>query len=342
MPQSTQQTLRIHRSTFDDIINRTNINPLALQAVWLNESERAPRVVNDRAQVSTPADIQQINRANVRYEGHRLFQGSTEQSSIPGYSKRFGYLNQQFDKQKIPMARRVEIVNALRQKYPLAFSTSMSTAEILQGKAPSTADITNKNFHGLEALRQGQAMVAELNTTYGIAIDPRVTYAITSTGVTQLLGDEIKGTSASGEITLADMQAHYRSETGDQLNTQSITDYLNKPASQRAFANKPTTVVIPISATEGIEVTLPFDPKAVAEYHNGKANANNRFLSPTAINMGNGNSIKPTGIKLTYPERLAINAINASRDNGQPLETKRVKLTAAQRQEVRRPAGIRR
>ncbi len=323
--------INLKPSLLDNIINTTGINPDAFKGTIGNESEI--RVTFDKNEpFATAAEIKAANVANVRYEGHRLFQGSTEPSQIPGYETRFGYLNQQFKKQNIPLAKQTQIVDELRKKYPLAFSTNMSTADILKGKAPSKSDITNKSFHGIEAFNQGNALVAELNSSYGIQLSPQVTYANTSTGVAQLLGDEIKGTGPNGAITLQDMKANFALETSDQLNTKSIVDYFNKPGAQKAYANKPTTVIIPISSTKGIEVTLPFDPRAVGEYHNGKQNANDRFLTAYTMNVNNGSkkeAIVPTaGVKFTYIERLAVNTINEDTKNGKITPYKVVNLPA--------------
>ncbi len=327
----SRKKINLNPSILDNIIKTTGINKEAFLATIGNESEVG--VTFDASKpYATPAEIKAANAANVRPEGHRFGQGSTEPSQIPGYETRFGYLNQQFKLQNIPLAKQTQIVDELRKKYPLALATNMSTADFLKGMAPSKSDITNKSFHGIEAFNQGLAMVAELNSTYGIQLNPQVIYANTSTGFVQLLGDEIKGSGPNGAITLQDMKTNFAKETSDQLNTQSIVDYFNKPGAQKAYANKPTKVIIPISATKGIEVTLPYDPRAVGEYHNGKQNANDRFLSAITINLYNGtnqNSILPNvGVKFTYIERLAVNTVNEATRNGKITPSKVVNLPA--------------
>jgi hypothetical protein len=328
---ATKSKINLSPTELDKILSATGVNKEAFLATIGNESEVG--VTFDATKpTATPAEIKAANLANVRYEGHRLFQGSTEKSQIPGYETRFGYLNQQFKKQGIPLARQTQIVDELRKKYPLAFSTNMSTADILQGKAPSKADITNKKFHGIEAFNQGNAMVAELNSKYGIQLSEQVTYANTSTGVAQILGDEVKGTGPNGSITLQDMKTNFANDTGDKFNTESIQNYFNQPVAQKAYASKPTKVIIPISSTKGIEVTLPYDPKAVGEYHNGKTNANARFLSADTINLYDGQTktkVTPTaGVKFNYIERLAVNTVNEATRNGKATPYKQVNLPA--------------
>jgi hypothetical protein len=325
------KSLNIAPSELDKIIAQTGINRDAYLATLSNESE--VKITFDGSKpLSTPAEIKATNLANVRYEGHRLFQGSTEKSQIPGYSTRFGYLNQKFKAQGISPAQQTKIVNELRSKYPLAFSTNMSTADILKGTKPSTADIQNKEFHGKKAFDQGIAMVAELKSKYGIDLGEQVIYANTSTGIAQVLGDEIKGTGANGTITLNDMKTNFANETGDKLNTQSIINYFNTPAAKQAYANKPSTVIIPISNTKGIEVNLSYDARAVGEFHNGREQANIRRLSSDTINVTNGTTKKTypanAGIKLNYIERLALNTVNEATRQGKPTTFREVNLPA--------------
>jgi hypothetical protein len=325
------KSLNIVPSELDKIIAATGINKEAYLATLSNESE--VKITFDGSKpLSTPAEIKATNLANVRYEGHRLFQGSTEKSQIPGYSTRFGYLNQKFKELKITPAQQIKIVDDLRKKYPLAFSTNMSTAEILKGTKPSTADIQNKKFHGMDAFNQGIALVAELKSKHGIDLGEQVIYANTSTGIAQVLGDEIKGTGANGTITLNDMKTNFANETGDKLNTQSIINYFSTPAAKQAYANKPTSVIIPISNTKGIEVKLSYDPRAVGEFHNGREQANIRRLSSDQINVSNGTTKKTypanAGIKLNYIERLALNSVNEATRQGKPTQFKEVDLPA--------------